>query len=112
MNTTNLRCRPGDLALVIRDTDAGKMVTCIELLDARERAAFGIGDDNGPVWRIDRDCQWADWRQGGREIPLPFCPDAALVPIRPPSASDDITAGRVARSQAASTTSPPGCKIA
>lgn len=80
---THLRCRPGDLALVIRDTDAGKVVHCVELASATERAAFGIGDSNGPVWRIDRECLWADWRQGGRDIPLPYCPDAALVPIRP-----------------------------
>jgi hypothetical protein len=35
------------------------------------------------VWRIDRDCMWADWREQGREVPLPCSPDAALVPIRP-----------------------------
>jgi hypothetical protein len=81
--TADLRCRPGDLALVIRDTDAGKIVHCLELASATERAAFGMGEDNGPVWRIDRECMWADWKQGGRELALPYCPDAALVPIRP-----------------------------
>jgi hypothetical protein len=79
----NTRCRQGDLALVIRDTDAGKVVTCVELLNARERLLLGVGDSNGPVWRIDRDCMWADWAEEGREIPLPYCPDSALVPIRP-----------------------------
>jgi hypothetical protein len=77
------RCKRGDLALVIRDTDAGKIVTCIELLSARERLVSGVGDSNGQVWRIDRDCMWADGRQEGREIPLPYCPDSALVSIQP-----------------------------
>jgi len=79
----NLRCRPGDLALVLRSPDWGKLVTCIELIGKDERITFGIGDDNGPVWRIDRKCMWADWGRGGLEIPLPYAPDAALMPIRP-----------------------------
>src|ERR1700689_1434875 len=83
MQATRLRCRPGDLALVIRDSDAGKVVTCVELADEYERATLGISDSNGPVWRIDRHCMWADGSQSGREIPLPYCPDSALVPIRP-----------------------------
>jgi hypothetical protein len=78
-----LRCRPGDLALVLRSPDWGKLVTCIELIGEDERITFGIGDDNGPVWRIDRKCMWADWGRGGLEIPLPYAPDSALMPIRP-----------------------------
>jgi hypothetical protein len=87
---TKLRCRPGDLALVLRSTDAGKLVTCLALADERERAAFNIADSNGPVWRIDRDCMWADWSKSGVEIPLPYAPDSALLPIRPePDALDE-----------------------
>ena len=78
-----LRCRPGDLALVIRDTDAGKVVTCVALADESERSELRMGDLNGSVWRIDRDCMWADHSPGGLEIPLPYCPDSALMPIRP-----------------------------
>lgn len=78
-----LRCRRGDLALVLRSTDAGKLVTCLALADERERAASNIDDTNGPVWWIDRDCMWADWGKGGVEIPLPYAPDSALLPIRP-----------------------------
>jgi len=77
-----LRCRPGDLALVLRSPDWGKLVTCIELIGEDERITFGIGDGNGPVWRVDRECMWADWRRGGLEIPLPYAPDSALMPIR------------------------------
>jgi hypothetical protein len=63
---------------VLRSTDAGKVVTCIELIgDSHITAA------NGPVWLIDRDCMWADWSRGGLETPLPYCPDSALLPIRP-----------------------------
>lgn len=97
--SANIRCQPGDLALVIRDMDAGKVVTCIELADPAERAALGIVDSNGPVWRIDRECMWADWSDGGRERPLPYCPDAALTPIHPrPNQLDHEpqTAGAVA----------------
>jgi hypothetical protein len=54
--STKVRCRPGDLALVLRSTDAGKLVTCLALADESERVRFGIGNTNGPVWRIDRDC--------------------------------------------------------
>lgn len=75
------RCAPGDLALVLRSTDAGKLVTCLSLTDERERAAFNIADHNGPVWRIDRCCMWNNWDVG--EIPLPYAPDDALLPIRP-----------------------------
>jgi hypothetical protein len=81
--TTTLRCRPGDLALVLRSPDWGKIVTCIELIGEDERITFRIGDGKGPVWRIDRECMWADWSHGGLEVPLPFAPDAALMPIRP-----------------------------
>jgi len=44
-----LRCRPGDLALVIRDTDAGKVVTCVALADESERSEPGMGDLNWPA---------------------------------------------------------------
>jgi hypothetical protein len=71
------------LALVLRSPDWGKLVTCIALIGEDERITFGIGDDNGPVWRIDRKCMWADWGRGGVEIPLPYCPDTSLMPIRP-----------------------------
>ena len=74
------RCQRGDLALVLRSTDAGKVVTCLALADERERAAFNMADDNGPVWRIDRECVWNDWDEG---MMLPYCPDSALLPIRP-----------------------------
>ena len=75
-----LRCRPGDLALVLRSTDAGKLVTCLALITEQERATIGIADHNGPVWRIDRECVWNDWDEG---VMLPYCPDSALLPIRP-----------------------------
>jgi hypothetical protein len=78
--TTKLRCRPGDLALVLRSTDAGKLVTCLALLSEGERAALDIADSNGPVWRIDRECVWNNWDEG---VMLPYCPDSALRPIRP-----------------------------
>jgi hypothetical protein len=75
-----LRCRSGDLALVLRSTDAGKLVTCLALITEQERATIGIADHNGPVWRIDRECVWNDWDEG---VMLPYCPDSALLPIRP-----------------------------
>jgi hypothetical protein len=84
----NTRCRPGDLALVLRSSDAGKIVTCIALLTNEERAELEIADSNGPVWRIDRECVWNDWDEG---VMLPYAPDSALLPIRPePGESDEI----------------------
>lgn len=85
--TTKLRCRPGDLALVLRGTYAGAIVTCIALALERERASFDIADSNGPVWRIDR-CML--WNNGHGKVPLPYAPDSALLPIRPqPEVSDE-----------------------
>lgn len=84
---TRLRCRAGDLALVLRSTDAGKLVTCLALLTETERAALDIADSNGPVWRIDRECVWNNWDEG---VMLPYCPDFALLPIQPqPAGSSD-----------------------
>jgi len=83
MTATKLRCRPGDLALVLRSPDWGKLVTCIELIGEDERLKFRIGDNNGPIWRIDRECMWADWDRSGLGNALPYAPDAALMPIRP-----------------------------
>lgn len=96
--TTKLRCRPGDLAVVLRSTDAGKLVTCLALADERERGAFDIAADNGPVWRIDRCCMWNNWDEG--EIPLPYCPDSALLPIRPQPEVSDESARKQARAGA------------
>ena len=80
---STLRCAPGDLALVLRSPDAGKLVTCLALADESERTAVNIDGNNGPVWRIDRCCMWNNWDEDG--IPLPYAPDAALMPIHPRS---------------------------
>jgi hypothetical protein len=78
MNTP--RCRPGDLALVIKGLFAGSMVTTIEL--APEELLREIGVIDRPVWRVDRFLDW-----GCGEDPdasrLPLAPDSALLPISP-----------------------------
>ena len=81
MHPTSPRCRPGDLAVVLRGTYAGAIVNCIALALEGERASFDIADNNGPVWRIDR-CML--WNSGDGKIPLPYAPDSALLPIGPP----------------------------
>ena len=71
---------------MLRSTDAGKLVTCPALLTETECAALDIADSNGPVWRIDRECVWNNWDEG---VMLPYCPDSALMPIRPQPDEDE-----------------------
>ena len=79
MNPT--RCRPGDLALVIKGLFAGSMVTVIEQESEERLRAVGVADHCRPLWRVD---WWLDWGCG--EDPdaarLPIAPDSALLLIR------------------------------
>ena len=78
MNPT--RCRPGDLALLLKGVFAGSTVTTIEL--ESEELLREIGVIDRPVWRVDRFLDW-----GCGEDPdamrLRLAPDSALLPIHP-----------------------------
>jgi hypothetical protein len=80
----NTRCRPGDLALVIRGREWGKAVVCIELSSTEEQKANDVTYPKSPVWRIDRPLKWAaTMRPGVVKLVAPYCPDDALLPLRP-----------------------------
>jgi hypothetical protein len=77
-----MKCRPGDLALVIRGTFAGSLVTCIRLESDQKLDALGVALDSRPTWLVDKSLEWGlganpDHRR------MPYAPDASLLPIRP-----------------------------
>ena len=76
----NTRCRPGDIALVIKGLFAGSVVTVIELVSEELLREIGVIDR--PVWVVDRFLDWGcgDAPDASR---LPLAPDSALLPIRP-----------------------------
>lgn len=80
-----LRCKPGDLALVlVGKTNAGKLVTCLRL---EQPAVFPT--DCVDVWLVDRPLRWANVYGPFPKFDIPYAPDGALMPIRPePDAID------------------------
>lgn len=72
-----LRCKPGDLALVVRGTQTGKMLTCERLENPPARFSL----EHSPIWKVDRDMPWGRTLEDARWIP--YAPDDALMPIRP-----------------------------
>jgi hypothetical protein len=89
-----MRCRQGDIALVIDGArkDLGKMVTCLEPVPAgfyRDDLPPGtrqqIDPTLGPLWRVDRPISWGDQGQALMRL----APDSALMPIRPEADGED-----------------------
>jgi hypothetical protein len=80
--TANLRCQPGDLALVLRGTFTGSLVTCICLESDEKLDTLGVTLDSRATWLVDKSLEW-----GCGENPdykrMPYAPDASLLPIRP-----------------------------
>ena len=79
-----MNCRQGDLALVTRGPNAGKVVTCLEVLppgferdDLPPNVHQEIDAAEGPLWRTDRPLDWGDL------VFIHLAPDAVLMPIRP-----------------------------
>lgn len=72
-----LRCKPGDLAIVVRSLagNEGKIVRCIRFLGD---VKF-INGDVLPSWEIDGSLI------GNRGLPTSKVPDCFLHPIRPPA---------------------------
>lgn len=73
-----LRCKPGDLAVVISGINAGKICRCLdggmETIQLRSRAYVRVW-----LWRTDTE--FVDW-SGGKD---PYIQDYLLQPIRNPS---------------------------
>jgi hypothetical protein len=91
-----LRCKQGDLALVIAGPDAGMLLTCLEPLPVgfeRDDLPRGIrqriSEDAGPLWRVDRAITW---HVG---VHLYVAPDRALMPIRPEPDREQVITVRV-----------------
>jgi hypothetical protein len=73
-----LNCKSGDLALIVRGEETGKMVTCIRLEDPGCRFRPEL---RGCVWLIDRELEWTSNK--GNSYLGAYCPDEYLMPIRP-----------------------------
>lgn len=75
-----LRCKPGDLALVIAgEGNIGKMVTCLRLEDPIFADSV-ISHRLGSIWKIDRELIWTT---NMRVVHIPYYPDEQLLPITP-----------------------------
>lgn len=86
-----MNCWEGCLALVVRGVDAGKQVTCLELIapgslvpgqediPATYENRFDMTE--GYIWRVDRPLKWESVHQGSDG--LPFAADAILRPLTP-----------------------------
>ena len=75
-----LRCKPGDMALIIRSScgNEGKIVTCLEFI-GKENDNWHA---NGDRWRIDRKIPWTD-KSGRIRGEHDTISDRYLMPIRP-----------------------------
>jgi hypothetical protein len=82
----NTRCRPGDLALVLRGLYAGYIVTVIELADEELLDALGVAENSRPCWVTDKELDWGF----DDEYRWALAPDISLMPIRPESEPDEV----------------------
>jgi hypothetical protein len=103
-----LRCKQGDLALVIAgEHNVGMVVHCLEPLPAgfwrddipwelRQRGARQqIAPEAGPLWRVDRPIQWGTTQgnlKHGVSTVMYVVPDKALMPISPPDETTETGA--------------------
>jgi hypothetical protein len=75
----NTRCRPGDLALVLRGLFAESVVTVIELADEELLDAVGVADISRPCWVTDKALDWGPQD----EYRWTLAPETSLMSIRP-----------------------------
>lgn len=91
---SGLRCRPGDLAVVVKALSipehVGRFVIVERLADSSEYAS---GYVNGAVWAVRSAAGGLlkCWFPSGRiaYVPVVFCADAHLRPIRPNEGEDE-----------------------
>lgn len=86
------RCKPGDLALVIKGRQTGKTVKVIapapdeEVIEAI-RIVMGVKFksviDQGQLWRIDLPITWSNMADPNSGCMVAYAPDNNLVPITP-----------------------------
>lgn len=89
-----MNCKPGDIALVVRGPDSGKVVTVLAAFEPGDPIETSIGSGrllnphNLPLWHVDRDMTIAF-----RIVPITakVCADANLLPLRPPASDESDT---------------------
>ena len=91
-----MNCKTGDIALVVRGPDSGKVVTVLAPLRMLEivETSFGpayVNDARSlPAWRVDRHLTvfaMGDRRRAAAKV----CADANLLPLRPPASDESDT---------------------
>ena len=80
-----MNCKAGDLALVVKGRNRGKVVTCLRLLKGGTELEHGVIRDDEAVWELDRELSWP-------EGPAAAICDHGLMPIRPPASDESDTA--------------------
>jgi hypothetical protein len=83
-----VRCRPGDLALIVRGMFAGSLVTCIRLETDETLDELGVALHSRPTWLVDRPLEWGLGTDPDH-VRMPYSPDASLLPIRPEPEPDE-----------------------
>lgn len=76
-----MKCKRGDIAIVLSGCERGNAVTCVELLEPSpglHTLAAWIHEVWRPVWVVDRQIKWM-WQ--GAEHWAPYVPDRELMPI-------------------------------
>jgi hypothetical protein len=86
-----LRCKAGDMAVILVGRFKGQVLTCVRLEDpVFEQGRNAAKLLRGKTWFVDRLMPWGP---GGRlwddSVWIPYCPDAALMPITPPDNFED-----------------------
>ena len=97
-----MNCKQGDLALVIRGVNAGKVVRVISAVSPHELIPTSLGislrilPENLPVWHVDREMEVGVLSPSEIEIPATsrVAWDSYLLPLRPPAADETDTAER------------------
>lgn len=86
------RCKPGDLALVIRGKQTGKTVSVLRAADKDEvleaiRKVLGVRfadvANQGQLWAIDLPITWSGMGTNLAVCMVAFAPDDNLLPINP-----------------------------
>jgi len=81
MNFNTLRCKPGDLCLVIGGKhNSGKVVTTIRLATEEEIKEIKPKITDQPIWKVDTDLRW-QYLPSGKIKDQPFIFDSRLLPI-------------------------------
>ena len=93
-----MRCRIGDLAIVIRGPkqNLGREVTVVRLC---EHVVYSGGvfvhHGGAPFWELDRTLSYP--ASDGTAVEVPYSTDEALMPIRPDGTESDETPDRIDR---------------